>query len=152
MEKLLCAAREPAITYRLAQKVLLQLLQAALCPGQMLSEHLRQGDGIILKGEEDKHRSPPPPHSPSQFLSFLLALWTLAPSSSSSSSGLCVGAGTIRKAQNLLKQYSQHGLDGKKGGSNLTPLEGNAPWPPLWRPPLSLSLSLCGVTCVALPR
>ncbi|XP_047194269.1 exocyst complex component 7 isoform X10 [Hippoglossus stenolepis] len=28
------------------------------------------------------------------------------------------------KAQNLLKQYSQHGLDGKKGGSNLTPLEG----------------------------
>ncbi|ROI83767.1 Exocyst complex component 7 [Anabarilius grahami] len=34
-----------------------------------------------------------------------------------------MGAGTIRKAQNLLKQYSQHGLDGKKG-SNLTPLEG----------------------------
>ncbi|KAM9426801.1 exocyst complex component 7 isoform 1-T1 [Pholidichthys leucotaenia] len=32
--------------------------------------------------------------------------------------------GTIRKAQNLLKQYSQHGLDGKKGGSNLTTLEG----------------------------
>ncbi|XP_058476966.1 exocyst complex component 7 isoform X2 [Solea solea] len=32
--------------------------------------------------------------------------------------------GTIRKAQNLLKQYSQHGLDGKKGGSNLTPSEG----------------------------
>nr|XP_057924561.1 exocyst complex component 7 isoform X7 [Doryrhamphus excisus] len=32
--------------------------------------------------------------------------------------------GTIRKAQNLLKQYSQHGLDGKKGGCNLTPLEG----------------------------
>ncbi|XP_028989521.1 exocyst complex component 7 isoform X6 [Betta splendens] len=32
--------------------------------------------------------------------------------------------GTIRKAQNLLKQYSQHGLDGKKGGSNLNPLEG----------------------------
>ncbi|XP_049626513.1 exocyst complex component 7 isoform X2 [Suncus etruscus] len=32
--------------------------------------------------------------------------------------------GTIRKAQNLLKQYSQHGLDGKKGGSNLIPLEG----------------------------
>ncbi|XP_072312265.1 exocyst complex component 7 isoform X3 [Eucyclogobius newberryi] len=31
--------------------------------------------------------------------------------------------GTIRKAQNLLKQYSQHGLDGKKSGSNLTPLE-----------------------------
>lgn len=39
-----------------------------------------------------------------------------------------VGPGTIRKAQNLLKQYSQHGLDGKKGGSNLTPLEGKAPW------------------------
>lgn len=36
-----------------------------------------------------------------------------------------MGAGTIRKAQNLLKQYSQHGLDGKKG-SNLTPLEGKA--------------------------
>lgn len=36
-------------------------------------------------------------------------------------------AGTIRKAQNLLKQYSQHGLDGKKGGSNLIPLEGNHP-------------------------
>uniref|UniRef100_W5N658 Exocyst complex component 7 n=1 Tax=Lepisosteus oculatus TaxID=7918 RepID=W5N658_LEPOC len=35
------------------------------------------------------------------------------------------GTGTIRKAQNLLKQYSQHGLDGKRGGSNLTPLEGN---------------------------
>ncbi|XP_064171358.1 exocyst complex component 7 isoform X3 [Anguilla rostrata] len=33
--------------------------------------------------------------------------------------------GTIRKAQNLLKQYSQHGLDGRKGGSNLTPLEGH---------------------------
>ncbi|XP_041078072.1 exocyst complex component 7-like isoform X4 [Polyodon spathula] len=33
--------------------------------------------------------------------------------------------GTIRKAQNLLKQYSQHGLDGKKGGSNLTPMEGH---------------------------
>ncbi|XP_004592947.1 exocyst complex component 7 isoform X2 [Ochotona princeps] len=32
--------------------------------------------------------------------------------------------GTIRKAQHLLKQYSQHGLDGKKGGSNLIPLEG----------------------------
>ncbi|XP_076855893.1 exocyst complex component 7 isoform X3 [Brachyhypopomus gauderio] len=31
--------------------------------------------------------------------------------------------GTIRRAQNLLKQYSQHGLDGKKA-SNLTPLEG----------------------------
>ncbi|XP_043924049.1 exocyst complex component 7 isoform X10 [Protopterus annectens] len=32
--------------------------------------------------------------------------------------------GTIRKAQNLLKQYSQHGLDGKKGVSNLTSMEG----------------------------
>ncbi|XP_075701967.1 exocyst complex component 7 isoform X11 [Rhinoderma darwinii] len=32
--------------------------------------------------------------------------------------------GTIRKAQNLLKQYSQHGLDGKKGGSSLCALEG----------------------------
>ncbi|XP_078081964.1 exocyst complex component 7 isoform X2 [Mustelus asterias] len=32
--------------------------------------------------------------------------------------------GTIRKAQKLLKQYSQHGLDGKKGVSNLTPAEG----------------------------
>ncbi|XP_069785956.1 exocyst complex component 7 isoform X2 [Narcine bancroftii] len=33
--------------------------------------------------------------------------------------------GTIRKAQNLLKQYSQHGLDGKKGVSNLNPIEGH---------------------------
>ncbi|OPJ88702.1 exocyst complex component 7 isoform C [Patagioenas fasciata monilis] len=32
--------------------------------------------------------------------------------------------GTIRKAQNLLKQYSQHSLDGKKGASNLIPMEG----------------------------
>ncbi|NXL35174.1 EXOC7 protein, partial [Glaucidium brasilianum] len=32
--------------------------------------------------------------------------------------------GTIRKAQNLLKQYSQHGLDGKKGASNFIPMEG----------------------------
>ncbi|XP_021270479.1 exocyst complex component 7 isoform X4 [Numida meleagris] len=32
--------------------------------------------------------------------------------------------GTIRKAQNLLKQYSQHGLDGKKGASNLIAMEG----------------------------
>ncbi|XP_028674208.1 exocyst complex component 7 isoform X5 [Erpetoichthys calabaricus] len=32
--------------------------------------------------------------------------------------------GTIRKAQNLLKQYSQHGLDGKRGVSNFTPIEG----------------------------
>ncbi|XP_077107907.1 exocyst complex component 7 isoform X10 [Ranitomeya variabilis] len=33
--------------------------------------------------------------------------------------------GTIRKAQNLLKQYSQHGIDGKKGGSSLSILEGH---------------------------
>ncbi|OPJ88700.1 exocyst complex component 7 isoform A [Patagioenas fasciata monilis] len=33
--------------------------------------------------------------------------------------------GTIRKAQNLLKQYSQHSLDGKKGASNLIPMEGH---------------------------
>ncbi|XP_069510815.1 exocyst complex component 7 isoform X9 [Ambystoma mexicanum] len=33
--------------------------------------------------------------------------------------------GTIRKAQNLLKQYSQHGMDSKKGGSALTPTEGH---------------------------
>uniref|UniRef100_A0A8C5R948 Exocyst complex component 7 n=1 Tax=Leptobrachium leishanense TaxID=445787 RepID=A0A8C5R948_9ANUR len=33
--------------------------------------------------------------------------------------------GTIRKAQNLLKQYSQHGLDGKKGGSGLGVMEGH---------------------------
>ncbi|XP_021270484.1 exocyst complex component 7 isoform X8 [Numida meleagris] len=33
--------------------------------------------------------------------------------------------GTIRKAQNLLKQYSQHGLDGKKGASNLIAMEGH---------------------------
>ncbi|XP_032995274.1 exocyst complex component 7 isoform X13 [Lacerta agilis] len=32
--------------------------------------------------------------------------------------------GTIRKAQNLLKQYSQQCLDGKKGASNLIPMEG----------------------------
>ncbi|XP_072559579.1 exocyst complex component 7 isoform X6 [Paramormyrops kingsleyae] len=32
--------------------------------------------------------------------------------------------GTIRKAQNLLKQYSQHALEGKRGGCNFTPLEG----------------------------
>ncbi|XP_036387859.1 exocyst complex component 7-like isoform X5 [Megalops cyprinoides] len=32
--------------------------------------------------------------------------------------------GTIRKAQNLLKQYSQHGLEGRKGASTLPPLEG----------------------------
>ncbi|XP_078242136.1 exocyst complex component 7 isoform X17 [Pogona vitticeps] len=32
--------------------------------------------------------------------------------------------GTIRKAQNLLKQYSQQCLDGKKGASNLIPTEG----------------------------
>ncbi|XP_032995262.1 exocyst complex component 7 isoform X2 [Lacerta agilis] len=33
--------------------------------------------------------------------------------------------GTIRKAQNLLKQYSQQCLDGKKGASNLIPMEGH---------------------------
>lgn len=38
---------------------------------------------------------------------------------------LVLVTGTIRKAQNLLKQYSQHGLDGKKGASNLIPMEGN---------------------------
>nr|XP_003362522.1 exocyst complex component 7 isoform X9 [Equus caballus] len=43
--------------------------------------------------------------------------------------------GTIRKAQNLLKQYSQHGLDGKKGGSNLIPLEGLLPSPLRGSPP-----------------
>uniref|UniRef100_A0A2R8P2P9 Exocyst complex component 7 n=1 Tax=Callithrix jacchus TaxID=9483 RepID=A0A2R8P2P9_CALJA len=43
--------------------------------------------------------------------------------------------GTIRKAQNLLKQYSQHGLDGKKGGSNLIPLEGLLPHTPRGSPP-----------------
>ncbi|XP_027968431.1 exocyst complex component 7 isoform X5 [Eumetopias jubatus] len=43
--------------------------------------------------------------------------------------------GTIRKAQNLLKQYSQHGLDGKKGGSNLIPLEGLLPCPRGGSPP-----------------
>ncbi|XP_021569341.1 exocyst complex component 7 isoform X1 [Carlito syrichta] len=43
--------------------------------------------------------------------------------------------GTIRKAQNLLKQYSQHGLDGKKGGSNLIPLEGFLPHTPRGSPP-----------------
>lgn len=56
-----------------------------------------------------------------------------------------MGPGTIRKAQNLLKQYSQHGLDGKKGGSNLTPSEGNAPRSPLrclLSPPLTSSLTV----------
>uniref|UniRef100_A0A671RZ31 Exocyst complex component 7 n=1 Tax=Sinocyclocheilus anshuiensis TaxID=1608454 RepID=A0A671RZ31_9TELE len=52
------------------------------------------------------------------------------PSSSSSSWCLplfssCDPCDSPTKAQNLLKQYSQHGLDGKKG-SNLTPLEGKA--------------------------
>uniref|UniRef100_A0A4W3K7J2 Exocyst complex component 7 n=1 Tax=Callorhinchus milii TaxID=7868 RepID=A0A4W3K7J2_CALMI len=32
--------------------------------------------------------------------------------------------GTVRKVQNLLKPYSQHVLDGKRGVSNLTPIEG----------------------------
>uniref|UniRef100_A0A4W3JLW4 Exocyst complex component 7 n=1 Tax=Callorhinchus milii TaxID=7868 RepID=A0A4W3JLW4_CALMI len=31
--------------------------------------------------------------------------------------------GTVRKVQNLLKPYSQHVLDGKRGVSNLTPIE-----------------------------
>lgn len=57
----------------------------------------------------------------SDLLLLLLLLWT----------HVFMGPGTIRKAQNLLKQYSQHGLDGKKGGSNLTPLEGNTTPPPL---------------------
>lgn len=63
--------------------------------------------------------------SSTSFLCFL-ALWTSLPAWTLSLC-VCMGPGTIRKAQNLLKQYSQHGLDGKKGGSNLTPLEGNAP-------------------------
>ncbi|XP_042198358.1 exocyst complex component 7 isoform X3 [Callorhinchus milii] len=33
--------------------------------------------------------------------------------------------GTVRKVQNLLKPYSQHVLDGKRGVSNLTPIEGH---------------------------
>ncbi|XP_037665233.1 exocyst complex component 7 isoform X5 [Choloepus didactylus] len=55
--------------------------------------------------------------------------------------------GTIRKAQNLLKQYSQHGLDGKKGGSNLIPLEGHLPRPLRGSPPgpwINHCLCLCG--------
>lgn len=59
---------------------------------------------------------------PSSFYS--VAVWTSLPPSACS---VFMVPGTIRKAQNLLKQYSQHGLDGKKGGSNLTPLEGNTP-------------------------
>lgn len=65
------------------------------------------------------------------FLFFLLLLFLgcldLAAPPPLDSVSVFMGPGTIRKAQNLLKQYSQHGLDGKKGGSNLTPLEGNAP-------------------------
>lgn len=56
---------------------------------------------------------------------------------SSSLLSVALVTGTIRKAQNLLKQYSQHGLDGKKGGSNLIPLEGNHPVP-LFHHPLPL--------------
>lgn len=41
------------------------------------------------------------------------------------SSLVALVTGTIRKAQNLLKQYSQQCLDGKKGASNLIPMEGN---------------------------
>lgn len=57
--------------------------------------------------------------------------------------------GTIRKAQNLLKQYSQHGLDGKKGGSNLIPLEGNHPVLP---PPSIVCLSLTHQAGQSLPQ
>lgn len=66
--------------------------------------------------------------SSSSFFCFL-AVWTSLPPPPPplDSVSVFMGPGTIRKAQNLLKQYSQHGLDGKKGGSNLTPLEGNAP-------------------------
>lgn len=71
-------------------------------------------------------------------LSDLLLLWT----------HVFMGPGTIRKAQNLLKQYSQHGLDGKKGGSNLTPLEGNTTPPPPLPPHLfGFSSSLTVQTC-----
>lgn len=69
-------------------------------------------------------------------LLLLLLLWT----------HVFMGPGTIRKAQNLLKQYSQHGLDGKKGGSNLTPLEGNTT-PPLPPPLFGFSSSLTEQTC-----
>ncbi|XP_048343363.1 exocyst complex component 7 [Sphaerodactylus townsendi] len=41
------------------------------------------------------------------------------------SSLVALVTGTIRKAQNLLKQYSQQCLDGKKGASNLIPMEGH---------------------------
>lgn len=64
-------------------------------------------------------------------LLFLGCLDLAAPPPPLDSVSVSLGPGTIRKAQNLLKQYSQHGLDGKKGGSNLTPLEGNAPRSPL---------------------
>ncbi|KAI4898776.1 hypothetical protein NFI96_027394 [Prochilodus magdalenae] len=62
------------------------------------------------------------------FSSLLLFLFTCSHVDSLHSRSLsvvcvCVCEWTIRKAQNLLKQYSQHGLDGKKA-SNLTPLEG----------------------------
>lgn len=72
---------------------------------------------------------------PSSFYS--VALWTSLPPLFS----VFMVPGTIRKAQNLLKQYSQHGLDGKKGGSNLTPLEGNAP--PLLFSFRSLTVQTC---------
>lgn len=71
-------------------------------------------------------------------LSFSLSLWVL------------MGAGTIRKAQNLLKQYSQHGLDGKKG-SNLTPLEGNTRCLSASSQPLGFPLAVFmnGCSCVS---
>lgn len=83
--------------------------------------------------------------------SFLGCLDLAPPPPPLDSVSVFMGPGTIRKAQNLLKQYSQHGLDGKKGGSNLTPLEGNAPrsslrclsLPPRWQ--------FTGVSHVVLP-
>ncbi|OXB61146.1 hypothetical protein ASZ78_013709 [Callipepla squamata] len=61
----------------------------------------------------------------------VLSFWQLAlifactvVNTSSCLFSLALVTGTIRKAQNLLKQYSQHGLDGKKGASNLIPMEG----------------------------
>ena len=76
---------------------------------------------------------PPPPTPPPLLVSVSLGSLDLLPLDPVSVYGT---PGTIRKAQNLLKQYSQHGLEGKKGGSILTPLEGNAPLS-------SLLVSLC---------
>lgn len=74
------------------------------------------------------HSLPSSPFSSSFSSAYLcfLAVWTSLPLPPVDSVSVFMGPGTIRKAQNLLKQYSQHGLDGKKGGSNLTPLEGKA--------------------------